>query len=192
MDRRTYMIRKMKLWLLTGALLVFGCGLSPLRDPGSAAYVISVNEVVRVNKVITIESGHTRVFLQQGKIIDKQDLDEYSVNCNFEINTLADKPRYIKPGNFRVLKVVQRMDSVVRMQGQVQLASSDKSLSGLLGFRDSPMMFEEVRISLHSDSQTDVRELACRGAVAEMPDMRLPRRSEIEQALGDFASFEMK
>ena len=52
-------------------------------------------------------------------------------------------------------------------------------------------MFEIVQMSLRGEATADIRELACRGAIDDMPDMEMPTLAEMRQALGKYASIEI-
>jgi hypothetical protein len=168
-------------------VLLGACQIIPITDPASLHFVAAPGSVITVHKTLTINANRTRVFLQHGKVVENHLMNEYRVNCNFEVNTLGESPRFIQPGQFTVTHVERRMDSVV-LNGAIQLAAAGTVELVVAEQRGTPMMFEEIRFSLHSDAQLDVRELACRGAMANMADMELPTRQEIQAALGSFAS----
>jgi hypothetical protein len=146
---------------------------------------------VLVKQPLTVAPGKTRVFFQYGQLIPRSQRNDYAVNCNFEINTLSDSPRTIEPGTYTVTRSLRRSNDVVS-RGPLRLAARELQAGMLL--RDdggTPVLFEEVVLSLSSIPPSDVRELACRGAMAEPSEMMLPTLAEMRQALGDYADIQV-
>ena len=170
--------------------IVSGCSSLVVTNPASAFFLPPVGSRVIVKQRLTVPPGMTRVFLQYGKVIAKGDRNDYAVNCNFDINTLNDTPRYIEAGTYTVIRSLRRSDDLVRRQA-LQLAALNLSASMMWRGDGTPVLFEEVVLTLSSTPPSDVRELACRGAMADPTEMQLPTLAEMRQALGEYADIQV-
>ena len=137
---------------------------------------------------IEVPGGQTRIFFQRGEIVKKvSDLDLYKTNCNFEINTLAETPRYIEAETYTVTRTTRREGEVVLFK-PLQYASL--TVGGIVGKGGDgpPMYFEEVRMTLRSEKPSDIRDLTCRGAMTDPAWVEPPTLAEIRAALGQHAT----
>lgn len=192
MSRLTHLLLlPSRILLLFSLVILSGCNSLVVTDPTSPYYVPPVGSRVVVKQRITVPPGMTRVFLQYGKVIPKYARDDYAVNCNFDINTLSDSPRYIEVGTYTVIRSLRRSDDLVHLQ-TVHLAAQILS-AGIMRWRGdgTPVLFEEVVLTLSSTPPSDVRELACRGAMAEATEVMLPTLAEMHQALGEYAEIQV-
>ena len=177
--------------LLAGLVLFSACGAALVTDPSARNYVPSPGTTVTVPQRIEVPGGQTRIFFQRGEIVKKlSDIDQYKANCNFEINTLAETPRYIEPGTYTVTRTTRQEKEVAEFK-PLQYASL--ALGGLTarGGEGAPMYFEEVRMTLRSDKPSDIRELACRGVLTDPGWVLPPTLAEIRQALGKHATIKV-
>lgn len=166
-------------------LIATACSHLVVTDPNALYYVPPPGSRVVVKQRLQVPPDRTRVFLQYGKLISQSALNEYTVNCNFEVNTLTDQVRYIEPGDYSVVKSERRTDSIVS-SGAIRLATL--ALSAMIDRRDGPPLeFEEIRLSLVSEVTPDIRELACRGVITEPSEVLPPTLAEMQQALGRYA-----
>jgi hypothetical protein len=162
-----------------------GCSSLVVTNPNALYYVPPPGSQVVIKQRLEVPPGRTRVFLQYGQVIPKSELNDYAANCDFEVNTLNDKPRYIEPGDYNVVYSERRTDSIVS-RGPVYLAALN--LSGMEDRGDgTPMVFEEIRLSLTSAVSPDIRELACRGVLTDPSEVLPPTLPEMNQALGSNA-----
>jgi hypothetical protein len=171
---------------------VQGCSNLVVTDPDSPHYVPRPGSRVIVKQRIEVPPGHTRVFFQHGKQIDKQQLNDYDINCNLEITTLSDQPRYIEPGSYTVIRTDQYSDEVVS-RGPLLFAALD-----VIAVRvrddggDGPsMIYEGLRMVLDRSTQTELRELACRGALGDPSEVVAPSLAEMRKALGKSVAIEV-
>jgi hypothetical protein len=171
--------------LLASLTLLAGCGqtFQAKRGTDSPYYAPPVGTSIRLHKALTVPGGHTRVFLQRGEVVSKQAFDRYVPNCNFEINTLSEQPREIRPESFIVVRVQPETSEVVRNSQSRMLASL------VLAMEDysTPMVVRGLHLWIASDLQPDVRRLTCRGAFDDMPRADPPSIDEMREALGDYA-----
>jgi len=177
--------------LLAGLVLFTACSAALLTDPSAKNYVPTPGTTVSVPQRIEVPGGQTRIFFQRGEIVKKvKDIDQYKANCNFEINTLAETPRYIEPGVYTVTRTTRQYKEVVLFK---PLQYAGLSIGGMVGRGDDgpSMIFEEVRMVLRSDKPTDIRELACRGVTTDPQWVEPPTLAEIREALGKHATLKV-
>jgi hypothetical protein len=177
--------------LLAGLAVFTACSAALVTDPNAKNYVPTPGSTVTVPQRIEVPGGQTRIFFQRGEIVNKaSDLDLYKANCNFEINTLAETPRYIEAGTYTVTRTTRQEREVVLFKPR-QYASL--AIGGLVSKGDDGpgMYFEEVRMTLRADQQSDIRELACRGVMTDPGWIEPPTLAEIREALGQYATLKV-
>jgi hypothetical protein len=177
--------------LLFGIIFLTACGAALVTDPTARNYVPSPGSTVTVSQRIEVPGGQTRIFFQRGEIVKKvSDIDLYKTNCNFEINTLAETPRYIEAETYTVTRTTRREGEVVLFK-PLQYASL--TVGGIVGKGGDgpPMYFEEVRMTLRSDKSSDIRDLTCRGAMTDPQFLEPPTLAEIREALGQHATLKV-
>jgi hypothetical protein len=176
---------------LTGITLISACGSTLVTDPTAKNYLPTPGSIVTVPQRIEVPGGQTRIFFQRGEIVKKlSDIDQYKANCNFEINTLAETPRYIEPGIYTVTRTTQQLKEVAELKPR-QYASL--ALSGMIA-RDgdgAPLNFVEVLMVLHSEKPSDIRNLACRGVFDDPAWVEPPTLADIREALGKHATIKV-
>ena len=177
--------------LLTGIFFISACNAALVTDPAAKNYVPTPGSTVTVPQRIEVPGGQTRIFFQRGEIVKKASgLDLYKANCNFEINTLAETPRYIEAGTYTVTRTTRQEREVVLFK-PLQYASL--AIGGQVSKGDDGpgMYFEEVRMTLRADQQSDIRELACRGVMTDPGWVEPPTLAEIREALGQHATIKV-
>ena len=176
--------------LICGLGLLTACSAALVTDPSARNYVPTPGSKVTVKQRIEVPGGQTRIFLQRGKLITKPSrLDHYWANCNFEVNTLEETPRYIEPGIYTVTRTTRQEKEVVLHQPKhIQLAAV--GIGGVIarGGDGAPLLFEEVNMTLQSEQPSDIRALTCRGVLTDPVLVEAPTLAEIRQALGSHAS----
>ena len=181
----------MALATISGLTFITACNAALVTDPAAKNYVPSPGSTVTVPQRIEVPGGQTRIFFQRGEIVKKASgLDLYKANCNFEINTLAETPRYIEAGSYTVTRTTRQEREVVLFKPR-QYASL--AIDGMVSKGDDGpgMYFEEVRMTLRADQQSDIRELACRGVMTDPGWVEPPTLAEIREALGKHASIKV-
>lgn len=175
-------------YIVTGFAFLTACGTALVTDPAAKNYVPSPGSIVTVPQRIEVPGGQTRIFFQRGEIVKKlSDIDHYKANCNFEINTLSETPRYIEPGTYTVTRTTRQEKEVAQIK-PLQYASL--TIGGMVSTDgDGPSMyFEEVRMVLTSEQPSDIRNLACRGVLTDPGWVEPPTLAEIREALGKHAT----
>ena len=97
-------IRYLSVLLVVTALS--GCDYSEVRDETSELYAVPVGSILVLNSAITIPSGAVSVLMQDGKISHSSDIDYYFPNCKFELFSISEKPREVRPDRFLITRVV--------------------------------------------------------------------------------------
>lgn len=176
--------------LLAGIIFFSACNAALVTDPSAKNYVPTPGTTVNVPQRIEVPGGQTRIFFQRGEIVKKaSDIDNYKANCNFEINTLAETPRYIEAGTYTVTRTTRQEREVVLFK-PLQYASL--AVGGMVGRGDGPpMYFEEVRMTLRSEKPSDIRNLTCRGVMTDPAWVEPPTLAEIREALGQYATLKV-
>lgn len=178
----------MQCWRLLCAfclcLTLFGCQGTGARGGFYSSPLLPGDEV-EILKVITIEAGLARVYLQRGRLLSYGGIDQYAPFCYFLLRDPLPASQQINPGLLTVESVWLDETTVSREQ-PVRVASA-LSLSG--GDR-SPIAYQ-FHIKLASQQHGRVT-LVCSGAF-DMPLTVAPiRLPELREALGDYAQVRVK
>jgi hypothetical protein len=177
-------------------LMTTSCSQWQVTDPSSPYFMPLPGSKVIVHQRLKVPPGTTRVFFQHGKLIPQRSIFEYDTNCELEINKLADTVRYIEPGTYTVIRTRRQNESIIQNQfldKPVQLAALSMAMLRITAAEDdggSSMEFEIIRMRLQEKENSLLRELACRGALADPANMEMPTIAEMRQALGDYVSIE--
>lgn len=178
-------------------LILSACSQWQVTDPSSPYFMPLPGSKVIVHQRLEVPPGSTRVFFQHGKLIPHRSIFEYDINCELEISKLADTVRYIEPGTYTVTRTRRQYESIIQNQIQekpVLLAALNIQTAGIsasIGDSGGPsMQFEIIRLRLQGEENTLLRELSCRGALADPADMQMPTIAEMRQALGKYVSIE--
>ncbi len=174
--------------LLLSSLLV-GCSQTGLvnKDPATYWTLPPVGTTVELHETLTVPGGHTRVFLQRGKVVSKQGFDRYVPSCNFEIRTLSEQSREIRPESFLVTRVQRETAEVVQQDYPVMLAGLNHA-----GMDDGlPMIVQSVHLWISTDLQPDIMRLTCRGAFDDPSAVEPPSIEQMRKALGNYASLKL-
>ncbi|MDX1811487.1 MAG: hypothetical protein R3240_06040 [Gammaproteobacteria bacterium] len=173
---------------LTGISFISACGTAMVTDPAAKNYLPTPGTIVSVPQRIEVPGGQTRIFFQRGEIVKKlSDIDQYKANCNFEINTLAETPRYIEPGVYTITRTTQQLKEVAEFK-PLQYASLAIGGSIAISGEGAPLYFSEVLMVLRSEKPSDIRNLACRGVFNDPAWVEPPTLADIRETMGKHAS----
>ena len=175
--------------VLLSAALLTACQPMVPRDENYPYYHPPAGSTVVVNKPIDVPPGRTRTFFQNGEIIPYNARNRFYPNCEFEILTLADTVRTIRPGEFRVTRVIIKRDQVAET-GPRMVAGLSIGIG--MGESDGPGdIMHVVEMRLKSTEQPDVYRLVCRGGEDNPADAEPPTINEMRRALGDYATLKL-
>jgi len=154
---------------------------------GSVVGDIPVGEplVLVLKRPVTVPVGHSRVFIQGGRVVSRRRLDRYRPHCNLEIDGLAGENEVIPAGHFRVTRLQTLREEVVTRAAVILYAALD--IAGMDDDAGQSTLIRGIHFWLESTSRSDIRRLTCHGAEDDPQRAELPTRAEIARALGDVA-----
>lgn len=139
--------------MLSSLPALTACSAPPVKDPDSFLYSVPVGSKLILNKEITIPANLARRYFQNGRAIQKNELNIYYPHCSILMNTLVDYERVIKSTVFNIYKVEDQRDYAQR---RVYVASS------FLSNMDGPTIIGYASLYyLRSPDEPDVRSLEC-------------------------------
>lgn len=133
--------------------LLLGCQMEVARDIDSPYYLLPPGSALVLKRPLEIPGGEASVYIQDGEPTSYWSVDKYQGHCKFEMWSIVERDRTIKPDRFIVEKV-GRDREYVDSQPRRLLASAD----------DDGGPYVEigmVLMYLHSSSQPDVYRLTC-------------------------------
>ena len=150
-------------WLLVCTVLLAGCQMPGSTNPDSIWFSIPKGSKLILHKELNIPEGRAHVMLQHGQVANAA--NEWDVNCRFEVRDLG--PRVIHPDTF----LITRYSNQRRWVNQPTI-----------------MRFY-MEFHLQSDTQADIMPMVCQ-YWADPLQGRPVTVQEVEEALGDYFSFE--
>jgi len=164
---------------LISAALLSACDNSQVvKDENSQFYSVSPGSTFTLNREVTIQPDNTSIYLQNGKIELVKNIDFYKPNCKFELYTISEQARQVKPDTFVVTKVVDQSEDV---------SAKWPTYAGLgMALGDGPVHLTfSTTMYLESKLQPDVFRMSCKRwdwpATGEYLSI-----NEMRQALGDY------
>ena len=94
-------------------LLTTACQQTQVRDEMSPYSRIPVGGSITVERKLVVPAGHSRVFIQHGKVVAKTKMDQYRPHCNFEIRRVSSGSDFIAPDTFMVTSIRADEESIV-------------------------------------------------------------------------------
>ncbi len=155
----------MKLAVITvAAPVLIACQTTPSNDPASLDFKIPRGSSLTLNEPLEIPPGKTHAKLQFGDVVNDRDLDDYALNCRFDVKKFG--PRTIQPEAFTVRRTEDGQEWVSENAGIIRFYSD---------------------VYLESAKDTDVVKLTCQNQGSEVD--RNFTVTEMESALGDYFTF---
>lgn len=156
-------------------------GCDPVRvagDEDSQFFSVPLGSTFTLEREITIQPDQTSVYLQNGEIESVGGVDFYRPHCKFELFSISEQARVVKPDAFVVIRIVdQREDVSIGQPMYAGLAMS--GTDGPIHLTFSTTMY------LESKQQPDVFRMDCKRwdwpATGEFLSI-----SEMREALGDY------
>lgn len=136
-------------------LTMGGCDYSSVRDETSEFYAVPVGSILILNTEITIPPDQVSVLLQDGSIKKHADVNLYYPNCKFELYSISENSRIVRPDRFTITKVVE----------ENEFTSLQKPLyvSRRLMSNDAPETITYATVFyLNSEIQPDVYRMTCK------------------------------
>ncbi|MCH7882611.1 MAG: hypothetical protein IIB69_13790 [Proteobacteria bacterium] len=156
--------------LAAGILVAGGCAVTPSINPVS---------IVQVNQPLEIPNRKARVYIQNGDVTAKRDLDPWNIYCSVlmqNVHTAGEPKLTVSPGQFEIIKV--------REYDEHQYFPGNFVASLLEWHNIPPIVIFTVEMRLKSPEQPGVRALICAKQV-ESYGRHYPTLAEIKTALGN-------
>ncbi len=182
---------RFKQLLPVAVALLTACQQAPVKDENSPLSRLPVGSRITLERELVVPEGHSRVFLQRGKVVAKTRLNQYRPHCNFEIQAVSTGESRIEPDTFTVTGFMEDDEAIVRRmrpQGNalrhVEFRAVDDNSMPLL-------LSRFVRYTLHSARQPGVMRLTCHGGFADPAELEAPGISDIRRALRGYATLSL-
>ena len=159
-----------KLTVLLFILLTSSCSVSIVHEPTTIKELLPVGSTLHLTKVLDIPADRSYIYIANGKIAPLKNYNTvniYEPYCMFGFDKESPQARQIMPDQFEVTKVVE-WD---RYYGGLDYKKMPPANNRRVGFfkavyfvndNAAPgiVMYATI-ISLHSDKQSNVREIVC-------------------------------
>jgi hypothetical protein len=196
------MMKIITLSLLSMILILLSACQSALIKSDNVYTEVSAQATIEITRMIEVAPNSARAFFQNGELIRYGQLNLYDVNCEIEINTVAEEIQQISPGIYNVIAIRQEESPIVNRtkQKSVMVASLSYSPVAFSSSSDSPVdikLYYHFRLARQkqaddaSSAKTQVRAVICRGAQSEPYDARLPTYEEMKIASGPYILFNL-
>jgi hypothetical protein len=164
--------------LLCAASLTACSNSSVVGNEDSQFFSVSPGSTFTLSREITIQPDQTSVYLQNGSIKLYRNIDIFRTHCKFELYSISEQARTVKPDTFSVVRVVDRRDDV--STAWPLYAGLDLAVDG------GPMHKTfSTKMYLESKLQPDVFSMDCMKwdwiNIGEFVNI-----SQMRQALGDY------
>jgi hypothetical protein len=153
---------KLKPLLLT-ILILSSCQSLHSNNPDSIFFDIPDGSTLTLNKSLPIAEGYTHALIQYGKVTTTAQVNNYDVNCRFELKKFG--PRTIEPETFKIRDTEDGQEWV-----------SQPSIKRFY-----------TEVFLDSDKGTDVIKLTCQDW-GDAIDKNFPV-ADMQKTLGDYFTF---
>ncbi|MGO9444909.1 MAG: hypothetical protein ACLPXB_09045 [Thiobacillaceae bacterium] len=162
--------------------LVAGCG-TPSQYGVDSPYYHYPNDVrLILNQSLEIRSDSATVRLQYGHVVAPNGVQEQDPYCIFELSTVAGRPQWVKPDEFKVTDVERSISTIARAD---LFPMGGALIPVRIGSSGGPSdYYYKTAFYLHSDSQPSVFRMTCQSNQNYTPQKRYLTVAEIRQALG--------
>lgn len=172
-----------------GIAVLAGCSGHDVKDEGSVYYAVPVGSTLVLNQQVNIRGDQVAVYVQNGELMQYDEVDFYLPNCKFQIYTMSEQPRTVQADTFKIIKVEDDIESS-SLPKSTDMAVLDKVLA--YGMLDRSYMFNYATLMyLHSEKQKDVYRMTCQHWEDVMDDRHLTIR-QMRAAMGDVFTLKIK
>jgi len=183
----------MKSTVLAVALLGLAmCSLAREFGPGSPYYQFPTGWHITLNQPIEIPPDRATVWLQHGRVVPYNHIQEDEPQCIFELNTVRATSQQVEPESFTVTKVIRDITEF----GGISVSPGFVRVGMTVGRRDGgrpSWLYYRTVFRLHSEHRPEVRSLTCQSNqyAAGVTIMRHLTVPEMQQALGQWFSLKL-
>lgn len=168
-------------WILLTACQGLGEQYADVQD--DPYYQIPLGSLLILKQNLTIPAHKASLYIQDGRIMPLNDIDQYYPHCKFELYDIAETPRTVKPDTFTIYKF--EFDEYVTSKA-VQYAALGIRGSASTGFVEyGSIMY------LRSQQQPNVYSLTCQHWEAPY-DAKPVTLRQIRNTLGEIMSVVLK
>ena len=168
------------------ALLLTACQQMPILDENSEFSRIVPGSRIVLYQDLTVPTGHARVFLQNGRVMGLNSLNQYYPHCDFEVRDVSDGALQVHAGTFIVTRVTTGEAMVVQRKQGFMRASFAPDGDQTVG-----MVSPYVHHQLHAEGQPELMRMTCHGGFAQQNVAIFPSVKDIRKALGGIATVEV-
>ncbi len=141
----------MRILIITPLIaLLFACGTGTGYQYPTGPVPVPQLTKVTLNTDFLIRPDRASEIIQYGEVVSRRQLVEYYPHCIFELRTVSESARTVRPDTFTVTGI--HRDHFMAWQEGLMLAS---------GGGDYNMVMSTTTIALHSDRQAEVFRLSC-------------------------------
>ena len=185
---------------MQSTIAILFCALSLVVSPTFAAtshsrasaFKIPPGAIITLTKPLPVSSGKSRVFIQDGKIMDRVK-QTYAPYCYFAMRrprSEMSSPTIISPDTFTVTKQYRRNEMSAKREFNLAMNSTSPPAFLYLASREGGPMNLNYSLKITSTSQPKVSALVC-GIYAEPQERGGLSVAEIQSVLEGFVSFQM-
>lgn len=168
--------------LVTFALLITACAGTNQQYANQPA--VNPGSKIELNISSTIPPDSDRIYIQNGKVMDKSEIDTYQIYCNLVMRKYQDEngsKLKVTPGEFTVYRV--RLNNNYIHRPVIYASTEDRYYYPPLGVDYRTELF------LKSSDQPDVKVLSCtRNMEDYSKESRFPKKSQIEKTMGELVN----
>jgi len=161
------------------SLLLVACAQPGVPRFESPYYRVPLGSQLILHQPLTMPANLARIFIQNGKVVTRRDIDQYYPYCEFEILTLKEVDQVIQPDRFKIHKLSKQMDTSRQAVMYASLLASEV---------ENPLIAYNTVFYLASEKQPDVYRMSCMYWTDDPMDAYLTQ-NQITATLGDIFSF---
>jgi hypothetical protein len=139
--------------LLPLCLLLGACQTTGPLDENSPFHVLPIGSRLVLKQELTIPAHSAGVLLQGGRVVSRQDVNQYHPHCRLEVHDVRETTQTVTADEFVVRRARQESQMVARPPG---LLKAGLRISGTV----SDYIFRTI-LDLRSERQPQVRWLTC-------------------------------
>jgi len=162
--------------------LLVGCNANVVKDEDSVFYAVAVGSTLVLNQQVDIRGDQVAIYVQNGELKQYNEVNFYLPNCKFEIYTISEQPRTVAPDSFKIVKVVDDIESS-SLQKELRVAALGRAFFAS-GFDRSYVFNYATLMYLNSDKQKDVYRMTCQHWEDIVDDRHLSI-TQMRAAMGD-------
>lgn len=182
--------------VLVVALSLAGCAQdSWLIAKGDAFQDVGGGALV-VNQALVFPPETTRLFVQDGQVVNRHHYDHYSAVCVLEKDALLSRPQTLPAGRYRITAVTTMRTEVIRAPHPaepvvVASAAPDAFLLAQVVDSGGAQIHRGFIFELAADHDPGLSKLSCFGSYLDPQFSERPTTEEMEWALGALATLQL-